>query len=101
LIDEPAVLMRIHNTYGEGEEVYDATRQAWVMNPSRHPGMAFAFGVDRGVVRGVFRIDKWERVGGGRWAFVGRLDERLTRKYAGVDVSGCFRGRNPITYVNC
>lgn len=105
-IHEPAVLFQIHNTYkgGRGDkDIYEATRGHWRMNPDRHPAMKYAFGVDRGLVVEVFRIDEWHVSGErtGRWMFTGRRDAPMTRKYAGEDVSDYFRSRNPVTFVNC
>ena len=111
-IDERVVLIRISQLYRPTmtrDQLYEATRKWWVLNPSRDP--SYAFSVFGGVVKGVFRIDDWEqpapaeRVGRleRRWAFRGVVDPGMEQKYLGRDVTEYFpRGAaNPVRYVNC
>lgn len=62
----------IGNALREGRGVYDATRRAWP--PSRHMQRhAIAVGLEAGISRGVYQIDKWSRVvGSNRREFTGR-----------------------------
>ncbi len=120
-IRDAVVLIVINKQYREGltrEQLYDATRAAWVVNPSRHPAQ-FALSVFRGVVREVYEIERWLPGGStmrttedsgrprrerGRWEFVGRLaEERIRRRYLGRSVADYFKpgAANPIQYVNC
>ena len=91
------------------EQLYEATRKWWRLNPARDPD--YAFSIFEGVVRAVYRIDDWEqpppaeRVGRleRRWAFRGVPDRERESKYVGADVTQYFsRGNsNPVRYVNC
>ena len=111
-ISERAVLIRISRLYRPTmtrEELYEATRKWWVLNPDRDPD--YAFSVFGGVVKAVYRIDDWERPPRDertgrlerRWAFRGVPDASLEHRYVGLVVSELFpRGAaNPIRYVNC
>ena len=111
-VDERAVLIRIPRLYRPTmtrEQLYEATRKWWRLNPDRDPD--YALSIYQGVVKAVYRIDDWEqpppaeRVGRleRRWAFAGVPDVELERKYVGTDVSQYFsRGNsNPVRYVNC
>ncbi len=98
------VALKINNTFYEGmpaDELYERTRYAWATNPTLHnPDHAFA--VAFGICRAVYRIHRWEHVDGRRWMFHGELDQELTDRYAGVDVSADVgRGSNPVRYLNC
>lgn len=106
-VDVPAVLIRIARNFSPTmteDRLYEATRKWWVSNPHRHEP-DYAFSVARGVVRAVYRIDRWERSTSDprRWAFHGSRDEELERRYKGAGVSEHFTqgAQNPITYVNC
>jgi uncharacterized protein len=108
--DHRVVLIRINRLFHHAmtaNELYEATRQWWVMAPhSRKPD--FAFSVYHGIVRAVYRIrpQDWEqRDNDKRWAFHGEVDEKMERLYVWRDVSKYLpQGRggiNPITYVYC
>lgn len=100
------------------EALYVATRQWWrigadrmKLGTSRSPEWAMA--VYKGVVRAVYRIERWRTPSAkqiaadptlkGRWAFSGELDADMTARYAGSDVSAKLpvSAQNPIRYVNC
>ena len=111
-IHERAVLIRIPRLYRPtmtANDLYEATRKWWVLNPERDPD--FAFTIVGGVVKAVFRVHGWEqpppaeRVGRleRRWAFRGVRDDVMERRYVGADVAESFpRGAaNPVRYVNC
>ena len=120
-VDEPAILIRINQLYRPGmsdEELYDATRGIWVARGERRARAKYALAVYQGIVREVYRIDRWYAAGTtpyhtrrftdedirGRWEFVGEVaEEALRRKYIGKSVASYFpRGAaNPIMYVNC
>jgi hypothetical protein len=98
------VAFKINRTFWEGmsdEELYERTRFAWRTNPHLHdPDLAFA--VVHGIVRAVYRIDRWEPTPDNRWMFHGELDEDLTQEWGGVDVSADMgRATNPVRYINC
>lgn len=99
------VLIRFTRLYGEvrtAEELYERTRQSWKMAPDRRKP-AYAFSVFDGIVRAVYRIDRWERVPGKRWAFHGEIDVDMEARYVWKDVSSYLSvgAQNPIKYVNC
>jgi hypothetical protein len=75
---------------------------AWVVNPFNHyPDYAIAY--ERPYCLGVYRIDGWERAADGRrMIFRGTLDEELTARYEGEDISADVgRAPNPVRYLNC
>jgi hypothetical protein len=98
------VAFKLNRTYREGmsdDELYETTRRAWRTAPHNH-NPDFAFAVAHGIVRAVYRIDRWELVTATRWAFEGEFHEELTEQWAGVDVSvDMGRGSNPVRYMNC
>lgn len=107
--DHRVVLIRINKLfrYDMSEcELYEATRKWWAANPApRKPEWAFA--VCYGIVRAVYRIERWEWSPADwnprRCAFHGERDVEMETLYLGKDVTMDFkRGtQNPITYVHC
>lgn len=120
-ITEPVILVTINREYRFGmtiHELYDATRSAWKMTPTKHDAK-FAMSVFDGVVREVFEIANW--VPGGstmrirdkdgrspdrsqRWEFVGQVaKDHVRKKYVGRSVAHYSKqgARNPIRYINC
>jgi hypothetical protein len=100
------------------DEVYRATRWAWIVGASRRtlggthaPDLAFT--VHDGVVRAVWRITGWHAPTAkelrkdpgaeGRWAFEGCRDAEAESRYLLGDVSAYYRQglQNPLVYVNC
>ena len=64
-IDVPVILIRINHLYRYGmsaDELYDATRGIWRVNPELHQPK-YAFSVYRGIVREVYEIKKWYKAG--------------------------------------
>ena len=62
-IEDSVVLIRIANLYEHGmteEALYKATREWWRMSPHRH-NPKWAFAVYDGIVRAVYRIERWEQ----------------------------------------
>lgn len=117
-VDVPAVLIRINRLYRHtmsAHELYEATRGVWKMSRRREKA-EYAFAVFNGVVREVYRIDKWSPAGTtpyttrdssvfdqSRHEFVGHVDDELSTKYVGKSVESYFtKGmRSPVVYVNC
>ncbi len=121
VIREPALLIRINRLYRAGmsdQDLYDATRSAWVVGEEGRERVKLAFSVYEGVVREVYQITGWlpggstfnaaadvrrRRMRAGRWEVVGiKAPERIRKKYVGRYVGDQFRqgGRNPVRYVN-
>lgn len=114
--EHPVLLIRIAREFHNGmtdDALYESTRSWWRVNGSRAGKAEWALSVFSGVVRAVYRIDKWERASPqdlakkplreGRWGFIGQRDPELEALYLYRDVSGYFvRGnQNPVRYVNC
>ena len=110
-IDDPVVLIRINRTYKEDmseEELYEATRKGWRLNPERAEGAKYAFSVYKGIVKEVYKINNWEFYeichSRKRYAFNGEIVSNDVRvRYWNMSVAKCFKrgASNPITYINC
>jgi uncharacterized protein len=121
-IDKPAVLINVTQELPHDvsvQELYDATRSAWVVKEDRCQGARLAVCVYRRVIREVYEIAKWLPGGTtlrvtdsngqrlpepGRWEFVGRVaDDEIRQKLVGRSVANHFPhgAQNPIKYVNC
>lgn len=119
--DHRLMLVRVARQFRVGmdaEALYVATRQWWRIGADRMKLGAprspeWAMAVYKGVVRAVYRIERWrppsaEQITAepsltGRWAFSGQLDPDMTARYEGSDVSAKLpvSAQNPIRYVNC
>lgn len=115
------MLVRVARQFEVGmddEALYKATRQWWRVGPDRRkPGTVrspqWAMAVYRGVVRAVYRIERWRQPKGReiaadptierRWAFVGKIDSEMMERYVGSDVTDQLplAAQNPIRFVNC
>ena len=108
-IEHRVVLIRIANLFEHGmtaEALYKATREWWRMTPGRH-NPQWAFAVYSGIVRAVYRIERWEQEPPTdrkrRWAFDGIRDGEMEERYQWTDVTRYLPvgAQNPIKYVNC
>jgi hypothetical protein len=121
--EHKVVLIRINNVWFRGispERLCEVTRAAWVIGANRRSlggprAPDYAFGVYRGVVLAVYRIEAWtadpRRVQPGkpsRWVFAGHPDMGVASEYLGRDVSVYLRdpatgnpSQNPMRFVNC
>lgn len=105
--EHAVVLIRINREFRVGmsaDELYEKTRQWWVMSKSREP--QWAFSVYRGIVRAVYRINGWQQGQADlkrRRAFTGTRDVEMERTYFWKDVRSYFRQgqQSPLVYVNC
>jgi hypothetical protein len=101
--EHKAVLIRINNEWFRGispERLYAVTRASWVIGANRRAlggprAPDYAFGVYRGVVRAVYKIEAWtadprplQPGKPARWVFTGHPDTGLASDYLGRDVSG-------------
>jgi len=105
-ITEPAILIIINRLYRRGmsqSELYDGTRKHWKIGKRREKAQ-YAFCVSNGLVRQVYKIEKWHPSEHtlGRWYFEGEIAEEM-RHYVGGDIRQYLRrgAQNPIVYVNC
>lgn len=79
----------IHNAIAEGKNVYDATRMAWrVSDENQNLQGALAVGLNEGVSRGVFTIERWQRAqASGKHEFCGQQlneSELLNKRWLSV-----------------
>lgn len=93
------------------EELYEATRGIWVVGIRREQA-AYGMAVYQGIVREVYRIEKWLPAGtlkyltrdtegfksSGRWEFQGTVATDIRDEYIGNSVG--MGGQNPIRYKN-
>ena len=116
-IHEPAVLIRIPNRWYpamQAQDLYDATRGWWRLGPRRE-NATVAFAVSKGVIRAVYRIDRWRprekgdlgweedlKTGRPRWGFEGTVADDLSH-YRNRSVAHWFKPgeASPVKYVNC
>ncbi|USD68264.1 hypothetical protein J4N39_16610 [Vibrio sp. SCSIO 43136] len=107
--DIPIILININKQYHRdmtAQELYDATRQAWVIGTRRERAQ-YAVATYRGLTREVYRIDSWYPItdyGRLRWGFEGKLasdDVRKQLRYKSISTYFTKGAANPIKYVNC
>jgi len=109
-IHEPAILFRISQSFSpslDPQEVYNVTRGNWVLGERREKA-EYGFAVFQGVVRQVYRIDRWEfsgivtDAGRKRWFFEGEIAPEM-QHYINGSVAHYFkRGEaSPTKYLNC
>lgn len=115
-IQHRAILITINQLYRSDMsplELYEATRGIWVIGPRRH-GADYAMAVYDGIVREVYKIDRWYPSGTldyktrdatyfsdcdpPRWEFSGKVAEDIRGEYVGRYVGP--GSQNPIRYVN-
>lgn len=119
-IVHPVILIRINKLYRHDMtpvELYDATRQFWVVGPRREKAK-YAFAVYQGVIREVYEIHSWHpggtffstredhepgEISDNRYEFIGDIaPASIRRKYKFKSVDHYFtkHSQNPIAYVN-
>jgi hypothetical protein len=118
-VKEDAILIRINQLYRSNmnaHELYEATRGIWKLGFRRYKAK-YAMAVYQGVVREVYRIDRWLPAGyseyttrkpeelkrRGRWEFEGKVEKRLSQRYVGKSVRKYFPkyGQAAVQYVGC
>jgi hypothetical protein len=118
VVQDKVILITINKLYRSDMtplELYEATRGIWVIGPRRERA-EYAMAVYQGIVREVYRINKWHPSGTlpyqtrdsedvpedcvpPRWEFDGTVaDDNIRNKYIGISVGK--GGQNPIRYVN-
>jgi hypothetical protein len=126
LPEHRVVLIRIRRQYDKNlseRELYEKTRKWWPvgldrLDPNTPKAPKWAMAVFDGVVRAVYRIDRWERASAeiiagdpgakGRWAFHGARDLDLETLYLHGNVWAYLRdavsgraSQTTLRYVNC
>lgn len=118
-IDIPAMLIRINKKYRDNisaEELLEVTQGIWKVGHRREKAR-YAFAVYKGIIKEVYRIDRWfpagtleykhrtdikDRKCSGRWEFEGGLAEDFIRERFVGKACVFKRGhQSPIVYVNC
>jgi hypothetical protein len=111
-IKEPVLLIIISRLYRRNmtqAELYDSTRGDWVLGNRRNQAK-YAFAVYHGVVREVYRIEKWTAVTAkgerakrkDRWQFNGAVATELGHYVNGSVASYLTKGnQSPVLYINC
>ena len=110
VMGDDCVIININKRYDRAkgrQEIYEATRQKWVMSSSRvgdpqNPKLKVVLSEYRGVVVEVFEVEYWFKVldenGKNRWGFEGRVAEHKIRdKYIHRLINKRNYG-NPIRY---
>lgn len=107
--NEPLLLININKLYHRditSSELYDATRQAWVIGDRRNQAK-YGVATYRGLTREVYAIDSWYPIninGKTRWGFNGKLaPDHIRNKLRYKSIGNYFSkgAANPIKYVNC
>ncbi len=122
-ITEPVLLIRTKELFKLGmsaKELYEITRGVWTIGKDRERA-EYAFCVAGGIVREIYKIQKWQPAGTthyetramqdantkdkwlGRWEFIGEVaPDKIRNKYIGKSVAHYFKrgNANPINYVN-
>ncbi len=116
-IKERAILFRIPQLWSpemSAEELYEATHGWWKLGNRRNDA-DYAFAVNQGVIREVYRINSWRQRKPGdrdwqhdigktskRWGFSGEVAEELAH-YRNTSVRHLFKKgeSSPCKYVNC
>jgi len=119
VVRDKALLIRVNQLFRHGmsdDELYEATRGVWRVNPQRGGRARFAMAVFEGVVREVYEIERWLRAGTtryvsrsdvrarGRWEFTGRrAPQRIRNRYVDRSVRRYLPHglQSPIVYCNC
>ncbi len=114
-VEEKAILFTINSLYRSGmsdEELYETTRGIWKLGKNREKA-EYAFCVTHGIVREVYKIEKWYPAGTleykvrpdsdsfsktNRWEFEGSIANDIRDKYIGKSVGK--GSQNPIRYKN-
>lgn len=118
-VKEDAILFRINQLYRSNmnaHELYEATRGFWKLGLRRHKAK-YAMAVYQGIVREVYRIDRWVPAGyseyttrkpeelkkRGKWEFEGKVEKELSKRYVGKSVRKYFPkyGRAAVKFVGC
>ena len=116
-ISHPVVAININKTYRYGinaEDLYDCTRGIWRLSKERAEKAQYAFSVYQGVIKEVYKIDRWFPAGSTtyvrrrfkpinmleRYEFVGKLaSDEIREKYVGREMP-VRQSQNPIRYFN-
>jgi hypothetical protein len=109
-LDDPAMIININKAYRRGsdkDEIYEATRQAWVVGKNRRDTIKFALAEFGGVIIEVFEIHDWfsvttnNNIRNNRWGFNGKIaPDHIRSKYLSKSIAHTKKrgSANPIRY---
>lgn len=104
-IHERAIIININRQYKRfmtEQELYNATRSAWIVSAQRRISTEYAIASYRGLVREVYKISSWNiNSFGDRWEFIGEIAESGIRdKYLNQALTNYIKkgSQNPIKY---
>jgi hypothetical protein len=119
-ISDRVILIRPSQLYRadmSADELYEATRGVWRVDPDRAEQAQFVLAVVKGEVIEAYEIDCWQPAGTaeyrfrprhevarpGRYEFVGHRADATGQRYVGESVDEYLpKGtQNPVRYVNC
>ena len=112
-VEHDLILININKLYKRGmskKDLYEATRASWVISLKSVENIKYVCSVYRGIIKGVFIIDKWKIIesnikefkGYNRKGFDGKpASKKIWDKYYNKDVSKYWPkgSQNPIKYV--
>jgi hypothetical protein len=106
-ITDPVIIININQKYKRGmssEQIYEATRLAWVVNKSRAEKAKYVLATFRGIVKEVFFVHWWKPSEyEGKMEFDGEVaSDEVSQKYRNKSVIHYAKtgAQNPIKYVN-
>ena len=120
-IKEPVLLIKLSDTFRynmDPMELYDYTRGIWMVNEQRVKNVLYAFAIYDGIIQETYKTidwfpagstfssrkdkDSWKVHKSKRREFVGRISEKMRKKYRYKSVEHYFKSgaRNPLLYLN-
>jgi len=113
--EHKAILININRSAAVEQDVYEAVRYAWKLNPKKAKDAQLVLAVERGLIVGVFEAEQWleaipenfprtpvERLVAGRWGFYGhKANKDIESIYLRRRLPDSIRKRgaaNPIKY---
>ncbi|MCM1220430.1 MAG: hypothetical protein NC548_38690 [Lachnospiraceae bacterium] len=116
-ITENVIAIKVNHSYKEDISeagLYDITRGYWKISIQRAERAEYAFSVYKGIIKEVYKIEKWLPAGSvprptlpdaevpeGRYEFVGEIaEDEIRNKYIGKSMANLYRWgeANPIKY---
>lgn len=111
LLTDPVIIININRKYKDTKtrsiSVYEATKQAWVINEKRLDSTKYALAEFQGIIIGVFEIKKWYKIISKedkrkqRWGFEGiEAPEKIKIKYLNKSIAKYKKrgAANPIRF---
>lgn len=100
-ISEPTIIITINRLYERHmseKDLYRVTRKRWKVGTKRN-NTKYAIAAYRGLVREVYKIDKWSKCKNGRWGFTGTVaEDKIRNKYLNQSLEKYVGTQNPIRY---